>query len=41
MSMNVPTSFLMTRHYQAGDLIFSEGDEGAFAYIVEEGQVEI
>ncbi len=39
--MNVPTSFLMTRHYQAGDLIFSEGDEGAFAYIVEEGQVEI
>ncbi|MEB3228756.1 MAG: EAL domain-containing protein, partial [Synechocystis sp.] len=31
----------MTRHYQAGELIFSEGDEGNYAYIVEEGQVEI
>lgn len=39
--MNPPNALLTTRHYRAGDLIFSQGDRGNFAYIVEEGQVEI
>lgn len=39
--MTSPKSFLLTRHFQAGEIIFSEGDDGNFAYIVEEGQVEI
>lgn len=32
---------LQTRRVQAGESIFYEGDRGDFAYIIEEGQVEI
>lgn len=39
--MNPANTLLTTRHFRAGDLIFSEGDHGNYAYIVEEGQVEI
>lgn len=39
--MNPDHVLLTTRHFRAGDLIFSEGDQGNYAYIVEEGQVEI
>lgn len=39
--MNPANALLTTRHFRAGDLIFREGDQGNFAYIIEEGQVEI
>jgi len=39
--MNPANAMLTTRHFRAGDLIFSEGENGNFAYIVEEGEVEI
>ncbi|WLT39007.1 EAL domain-containing protein [Synechocystis sp. B12] len=40
-AMNPSNAQLTARRYRAGDPIFSEGDQGNFAYIIEEGQVEI
>ncbi len=36
-----PFQSLPTRRFKSGDLIFTEGDEGDFAYILEDGKVEI
>ncbi len=34
-------AILQRQTYQAGDLIFKEGDEGNLAYVVQSGEVEI
>lgn len=39
--MQVVLSFLHFRHYQAGEVIFDEGEEGQALYIVVAGQVNI
>ncbi len=41
MTTNSTNPIITTRHFRPGELIFSEGDRGNYAYIVEEGRVEI